>query len=292
MLCPICQNDKYRSVPVKTQEASTAQETELLECRNCGIIFASDIEKDRSYIYTDNYAPWSSEAGSDEELIGLAKRTAFKKQLESIKKHIDPCGKKMLDIGTGKAYLMDEAKDMGFDCYGLEICAYAANIARGKHPGRVFSGYLHEANYEDGSFDVIFMTDVLEHLSDPRSVLGEIQRILKPGGYLFIITPNSDSVTRKILGKNWFQYKYEHVTYFNRRSLESLLMPAGLEIVELKNNVKKFTVNYYYYYFKKYNFFIIGDVVRTVYPLLPNFMRNFSFSNPATGEFLAIARKK
>lgn len=136
------------------------------------------------------------------------------------------------------------------------------------------------------------MTDVIEHLNNPDETMKEIGRILKPDGLLFIISPNFNSITRKILGKRWFQYKYEHILYFNKKSLSVLLEKLNFELIEYKNNIKKFSLHYYYFYFEKYSFMGIGKIFRFLFPLLPRFIKNIFFINPLTGEFLAIAKKK
>ena len=135
------------------------------------------------------------------------------------------------------------------------------------------------------------MTDVLEHLNNPQETLIEISRILKPRGYLLMISPNSDSLTRKIFGKNWFQYKYEHIFYFNKKSFDYIFLQTGLKLLKFKNNKKKFPLSYYHYYFKKYSFLGIGKFLEKIYPFLPLIVQNFCFSNPIAGEFLAIAQK-
>jgi ubiquinone/menaquinone biosynthesis C-methylase UbiE len=204
---------------------------------------------------------------------------------------VDPKGKKLLDIGTGPGYLLECAREVGFDCRGTEISSESAEDAEKKFPGKIHSGNLREANYPDNFFDVVTMTDILEHLSNPPETLAEVRRILKPGGNLLIISPNSNSWTRKIFGKRWFQYKYEHVYYFNRKSLKYLANSCNFSLLEFKNNKKEFLVSYYGYYFQKYTFPFLGNILRSVFPVLPERIKSMSFSNPITGEFIAIAKK-
>lgn len=292
MLCPLCSTANQEALDIETQEAGTQRRCQAWRCRDCGLIFLDDYAADRSHIYGDDYTVWGRSSEGDEPVIAASKRSAFRHQLRALLPHIEPAGKRLLDVGTGRGYLLEVARESGFDCQGLDISAYAAGKAEVNFPGRIFRGRLEEAGYDDESFDVVTMTDLLEHVSDPRSLMAEVRRILKPGGLLFVITPNTDSLTRKLLGRRWFQYKYEHVIYWNRRSLHRLLGMFSLEPLLARNNLKRFSLAYYRHYFQKYSLFgPVSGVFLAVYPFLPPRLRNWFFGNPVTGELLLIARK-
>jgi len=73
--------------------------------------------------------------------------------------------------------------------------------------------------------------------------------------------------------------------------LKYLLERQGFRILKIKNNIKKFKMEYYYHYFGQYSFCGIEKVVRGLFPYLPMFIKKFSFSNPITGEMIVIAQK-
>jgi ubiquinone/menaquinone biosynthesis C-methylase UbiE len=292
MNCPICGENTTKKFFVTTREEKGSRKMTLRECSNCGVVFADDCEKDRSQLYGAEYAAWGGGDAKKKEEIAKSKKKAFARQLEQVLKYSHSKGKKLLDIGTGPGYLLECAEELGFDCFGTEISNESAKDAEKKFPGKIHPGNLDGAQYPDNFFDVVTMTDVLEHLPDPCKIMAEAERILKPGGYLLIISPNHKSLTRKLLGRHWFQYKYEHVFYFNKKSLKRLLKDHAFSLLEFKNNKKDFLISYYGYYFQKYSFPIVGNIFKTVFPILPEKIKDASFSNPITGEFIAIARKK
>jgi ubiquinone/menaquinone biosynthesis C-methylase UbiE len=247
--------------------------------------------KSRDSIYDENYGPWGKDSKVSKDMIASAKRTAFKDQLSCLKRFVKAKDKRLLDVGTGSGFLLDVAKSMGFDCYGVEISKYSASVADKKFPGKIFVGRLDSAHYKSAFFDVITLTDFLEHINNPCDIFGEVDRILKPGGLVLIITPDSDSLTRKLMGANWFQYKFEHIFYWNKRSLGFLLKRFNFKLLLFRNNKKRFNLTYYYFYFKQYSFFLVSASFLFVYGLLPGFLRKRSFSNPVTGEFIAVAQK-
>ena len=86
-------------------------------------------------------------------------------------------------------------------------------------------------NYPDDSFDVVFCSEVIEHMTSPAELLGEMKRVLKPGGQLVLSTPNSAFWLYRALGVLGYTVGElqhpKHFQYFSRRSLLRLLEGAG-----------------------------------------------------------------
>lgn len=292
MRCPHCGTDNSVGFEIVTQEAGAPRRCRVLECA-CGLRYLEDYAADRSAVYDEEYAMWAKSAEADEAIVGEAKREAFRVQLAELARFVDGAGKKLLDVGTGKGYLLEEARDLGFDCSAVEISAYAAGAAERKFPSRIFNGTLADARHPDASFDVVAVTDVLEHVSDPHALVAEVGRVLKPGGLLFVITPDAGSWSRKILGGRWFQFKHEHVTYWDRRSVASLLGRHGFAVRLVRSNVKRYTPAYYERYFAKYAFLgPVGKGIAAVIRVLPEAVGRTAFSNPVSGEMLVIAERR
>lgn len=224
-------------------------------------------------------------------MVLSSKKEAFRDQLFLLKRYIEPKGKTLLDIGTGKGYLLEIASEMGFEVYGIDVSEYCTKVSKSKFGERITMGRFEEVKYNDEMFDVITMTDFIEHISSPHYVLKEVYRILKKNGLILLTTPNSNSFTRKVLGKDWFQYKYEHVIYYNRKSLSYLLEKNNFSILEIRRNVKRFKIGYYYHYLKKYSIFGIEKVFTFIFPYLPLFVKKISFPNVITGEMIVIGKK-
>jgi 2-polyprenyl-3-methyl-5-hydroxy-6-metoxy-1,4-benzoquinol methylase len=290
MDCPLCSSRNTARIPVRTQEKG-GKAVPAKKCRNCGLVFLEDYAKDRSDLYGEEYSIWGKSEEGAEQLIAESKRTAFRHQLKLLRKYIRPKGKMLLDVGTGKGYLLDIAKEMGFECYGVEVSGYAANKAAKRFPGRIFNGPLEKARFSQ-QFDVITMTDLIEHIQQPRQFFDAVDSNLKSGGLILVMTPNTGSVTSKLLGRNWFQYKYEHVIYWNRKSLKYLLKNKGYELLTFRNNTKRFNLEHYHKYFQKYSIMGLEKIFNLGYRFLPAAIRKAQFSNPVTGEFIAIAQKK
>lgn len=105
-------------------------------------------------------------------------------------------GKRVLDLGTGVGRLWDYvAKDA--QGYALDLSPVGAAAAARRRPSLVVSASVGEClPYRDGFFDLVVAADTLEHAFDPRKVLSEVHRVLKPDGVFAASLPVPDSLKR------------------------------------------------------------------------------------------------
>jgi SAM-dependent methyltransferase len=76
-------------------------------------------------------------------------------------------------------------------------------------------------------YDVVTLVDVLEHVTDPRGLMGEVRGLLRPGGRLLVVTPDASSVAARVLGPRWWHRRIAHVGYFSPSTLDILLSGSG-----------------------------------------------------------------
>jgi 2-polyprenyl-3-methyl-5-hydroxy-6-metoxy-1,4-benzoquinol methylase len=149
----------------------------------------------------------------------------------------DPPGR-LLDIGCAGGAFLAEAQAKGFEVRGLEINPAMAAKARARGI-TVLNRRIEDAPLDRWPrFDVVTLMDVLEHLPDPRGAMWKVAHWLKPGGTLLVRGPVNDSRTarakeslRRIVGaeKQLPGYPLD-ANCFNRRSLTTLLVSAGLTV--------------------------------------------------------------
>ena len=192
------------------------------KCRNCGFIQCNT--KDVTKFY---------KGLEDEEYIDSGNQRAlqFKKLLKNVKKYI-PANGKILDIGAGSGLFLREAAKMGYSATGIEPSLFLANA--GKKDGLdIIQGTFPE-NCPPQKYDAIFLTDVIEHIADPLSMLESIPKFLASGGRVIVTTPDVSSVMAKVMGKRWWHYRIAHVGYYNRYTLKTIMDSAGMCLVKWK----------------------------------------------------------
>jgi SAM-dependent methyltransferase len=116
---------------------------------------------------------------------------------------------------------------------GVEVSQAAARHAEALG-FRVFRGELPQAKYPAGCFDVVTASEVLEHVAEPRPLVAEIARILRPGGLLWATTPHANGISSKALGLKWSVLNSpEHLQLFSFVGIEVLLGEAGFRRVRV-----------------------------------------------------------
>lgn len=145
-----------------------------------------------------------------------------------------------LDVGCSAGFLVKAATEAGFEAWGVDI--ESDGIAYGRDTlglSRLACGVLEEQRYADAHFDVISAYDVIEHVPDLNRFVAELARILAAGGVIDIGTPDIGHwrVPRSLA--QWNELKpFEHLYYFNRRTLGRLLARHGLRIVRKRLALK------------------------------------------------------
>ncbi len=155
---------------------------------------------------------------------------SLKKVLDRQYRHmprVPKCGGSLLDIGAGDGAFLSLARTAGWDVVGLEPDQKAAANAT-RRGLTVHEGGIEYFGEKTELFDVIILNHVIEHVYQPVKVLERCHALLKPGGQLWLETPNIDSFGHARFAKNWRGLEApRHLVIFNEHSLKQTLMEAG-----------------------------------------------------------------
>lgn len=141
-------------------------------------------------------------------------------------------GGKVLDVGCGNPSFLLLMRRLGWNVAGLEPNQYACEKANEVLGARtVLHGKLSDHLFEPESFDYVHLSHVLEHLDDPISELAECFKLLRPGGIIYVETPNFASFGRKTFGTYWLNMDSpRHLFLFTPSTLTRVLRESGFEL--------------------------------------------------------------
>lgn len=292
-VCPVCESSNARvlygnilhtchvlekaGVPVKNAEAPA----DILECNNCGHSYLSHMVKDE--IISHYYNAVNSEYYDTVKNKPYDRRAADTKKFAGLIEEKCRGAKTVLEIGSGMGYLLNQLKLKGFECYGVEPSQFASGYARDNFGLNIITALLTGTTYPGKKFDIIILSDVVEHVSNINGLFALAQNYLADNGKIVVLTGNRNSLYSKICGKKWLYYfSWEHVSFFNKNSVTALFKRHGLVLD----------------YFKKTQH--TGSAARnikivayTFYAMLRHFLkiRREDYYYMAFDHFIAIAKK-
>jgi len=239
-LCPICETPPTRRLGRRGGQAHRTQagvECEIWRCDACGLVFPNPMPHplggpDQHYsMDPDKYFEHhNSEAKGASAAYLLTKAEAL------------TGGKgRLLDIGAGRGEVLTTAKSKGWKTVGIEPSEGFADYAEKQSGLEIKRVPLEECGFATESFDVVLLSAVLEHLYNPDVTMGEVARILRLGGALFLDVPNERGLYfrvgnfyQKLRGRDWVvnlapTFSPFHVFGFGPQSLQALLHKHGLK---------------------------------------------------------------
>jgi len=245
--CTICSGQRV-------YYAFSVQKYRLVSCRDCGHMMLSPppSERDLADINRSLSALFNHNDESRQHRSELKRATA-RHYLDLIGRYRRAHGADLLAIGGGNGDFLNVAANLGYQVTGVEYSAQGCEDIR------------HIA----GRFDICVVSNVLEHVYDPRSFLEDIRRMLKPGGIVFVVTPTLDSWSARFLKQAWIWFRPEHIHYFNRNSLHSLLFQTGYEQVVGLPGAKFLSPEYIVDHFEQHPIASVSPAVRLATALLP-----------------------
>jgi SAM-dependent methyltransferase len=206
-------------------------EFSLDNCLACGAVFLNPRPTDEqlSQAYDDSYyGTGDTKFGSTVEKILDVFRGA---RVRRVCGHVKPGGR-VLDVGCGRGGFLKKLSKRGFEAFGTELEGQAARRAMQVDGIKIKTGPLLEADFDKDFFDAVCMWHVFEHLTEPKRTMEITDKILKPGGYLFLSMPNIESIQSRLFRGNWLHLDPpRHLFFLADEKLVSVMKDFGFSMV-------------------------------------------------------------
>jgi SAM-dependent methyltransferase len=208
----------------------------IIECRGCGLmrIDPRPADAEMHKYYPDRYWAYGT---TRHGFTGLYRRFVLRDHRRFIDKTIRALEipkARILDLGCGAGDLLAALRKRGHSAIGMDIAHSALRSAAELNVPGVLGSY-RQPPYRDGSFDLVMMFHVLEHIPDPDAAIKGARQMLRPNGRLLIQVPNADCMQFNILGKFWMGLDCpRHLYDYRRQDLENLLARNGFAVLRRK----------------------------------------------------------
>ena len=236
MHCPICENyypEQFKWINCESFDDSYLyKDITIYKCKNCGHIYnyLNDVElKNLMKYYEQEYAPINISSkdriGDKPGSTNQATMDRYDHVFDFISSRITK-DSRILDVGCALGGFINFLKDKGYkNLYGIDPIKAYVNKANNEN---IKIGNVKSIPFEDNSFDIIILDQVLEHLSNLKLTMKEIKRVLKKGGLLYIGVPDVDGYNDDI----YYWIIREHIQHFSIVGIKLLAQTNGFEFLE------------------------------------------------------------
>lgn len=138
---------------------------------------------------------------------------------------------RLLEVGSGSGRFLERMRRAGWQVQGTDFDPAVARRVREKYGLQIDIGDLAALAYPAGAYDVVAMSQVIEHVHDPLALLRECARVLRPGGRLMLSTPNGASLAHRRYGRCWRGLEPpRHLHIFTPNALAQCALASGLRV--------------------------------------------------------------
>ena len=229
--CPLCGGASHR--PLFEKQGFT-----FVRCADCRLIFVNpQVREDvvlSEYRTAETNDLWFDVLTSGRQLaLDREKFTEILDLLEPYKGQ-----GRLLDVGCSIGLFLDLARERGWRGTGIEFAPRALAFARDHYGLDVLDVPLDEAGFAPESFDAVGLLSVLEHTNEPRRMLGDVSRVLRPGGAVYVVVPNVESLACRVLHERARTFDgRNHLVYFSPSTLADLLDRCDFDVPHVATTV-------------------------------------------------------
>jgi len=236
--CLLCGSGSSKVLYEGVDAPFVKQKTNLVQCRECGLQYLNPLPKD---VYFQKGYEGADESGlyDAEPVDRYINFRGYLAEIEKYKK--PPC--KILDIGCCKGYFLKIARDNGWDAWGLEPSKKMAEYCRSQGFKTAKGTILASSDLPSGSFDVVTLWDVIEHLRNPVPEFAKINGFLKKKGIVCFWTKDISSIRAKLMGRRYPFIASQHIIYFSPKTVDILMKKTGFRLLEIRRPALKMTVS-------------------------------------------------
>ncbi|WP_371504475.1 class I SAM-dependent methyltransferase [Nitrosopumilus adriaticus] len=229
MQCVICNNLDFEII---TDNLRYDIKRNVVRCKKCKVVSLENPQNNNidytKSVYREKYTAIVDKKSNPREFFDL--QMNFQKDRIQRVKHLINDKSVILEIGSSTGHFLESIKNSVSKVVGIELDPNHAKFSRETCNLEIIETPLEKTDFGEGTFDVIFMFQVFEHIQNPIEFLENCKKILKPNGVIYVEVPNIDDALISVYESESFNKRYfrlPHVYYYSTKTLQKMFNKAG-----------------------------------------------------------------
>lgn len=230
-ICPLCHGSKANLL---FSTKTPLQEFFIVECGVCGLARTFPAPSDKSLYSHDPSIYYGKQVSKFSSGFQKIRNETMKLRARYFLSLLpDWVGKpKILDVGCAEGRLLHAFLEYGCECWGIEHPLYPTRRFLSNDRIVYLQDDLQNIDFDKGTFDMIILWHVLEHMDDPLFAMQRLCKWLTPKGVMIVAVPNFSSMEARAFKQSWFHLDIPwHKYHFNERSLAYLMEKCHLRVI-------------------------------------------------------------
>jgi len=231
VVCIFCTATRSKSIASKLRDSDAYS---VVECTRCHLVQLTPVPRVAADQKFYDEGLQAKNIGLSLHITNLKRKQLpdVKRRAEWVMPHCKP-GAKVLDIGSGYGFFVEELRKRGLKPTGMEISKTSRAIAKKVTSVNILNINLIKDSFHR-AYDVITMFHVLEHISEPVKFLIKVRTLLSTRGKLFVEVPNRDDLMLKhSRAYRDFYWQRAHISYFNENTLLMVMRKSGFKTIRV-----------------------------------------------------------
>jgi len=261
-------------------------------CSECSLQYLNprldEVAVQALYADQDYYSCWQLDR-EDAATSQLKARTA--QLILKLMAERQPGRGHLLEVGCAVGFFLQEALLDNWEVSGVDLSEYAIGLARERlgQQARLHQGLLTANTFGSERFEAVVLLDLIEHVEQPIDFLKMVRQMIVPGGYLYLLTPDADSLSRRLMRGKWAHYKWEHLFYLGHQTTSHLLQAAGWQPESCAGFPKPISFDYIRAHYQTFPHFPFTQIFNLADWCLPQVLKKQVLKLPI-GQMLVVAQ--
>ena len=236
---PVTDEEERRPIPCalcgggRFKPSLSCEGFSYVKCAVCGLVqmnpqpAPADVQRRYGQSFGNEYLAYELE--NEAAFLNLQKLALADAGFERIERELmerNDAAPGVLDVGCAAGALLAFLRGRGWRATGVEISP-SADYARRERGLDVRRQTLEGCQFPAETFDLALASHLIEHLNDPGAFFREMWRVMRPGAYLLLTTPNISGFQARLMGSRWRSAIFDHLYLFSKRTVMAMLKTHG-----------------------------------------------------------------